>query len=245
MKTKNPPTKRIILSQGGKGGTGKTTVLKLFADYLTHLQLLFSVVDADSENKNGRGSLSSFYAQATKLDLRTSRGLDDVVDSVLDGPNPVVLCDLAAASGKETFEWFEIMHGAVAEAGVAITLVSPITSSMATTQSLLEWAGVLRDRVQYLVVLNQQAGEDFSYFTKTEEGNKFRLVAKPEVIHLQRLALQNELDNHGLTAAQFLKRDDIGDLGPILGKTSARLRVRGDLTKIFDELDRVRHLLTP
>lgn len=98
-----PASKLIVFSCGGKGGVGKTTVACAIADYYASRGIPATLFDCDTENKQ-RGSLSHFFPAATKLDIRVERGLDRFVDTMLNAETPVALADLAAGSGRDTFE---------------------------------------------------------------------------------------------------------------------------------------------
>ena len=75
-----------------------------------------TLFDCDTENKQ-RGSLSHFHPRAEKLDIRIERGLDRFVDTMLSAETPVALADLAAGSGRDTFEWIDTMLDGWKETG--------------------------------------------------------------------------------------------------------------------------------
>ena len=178
------PTKRIVFSCGGKGGVGKTTVATAIADYYATRAIPAVLFDCDTENKS-RGSLSHFFPQATKLDIRSERGLDHFVDAALAAGASVALADLAAGSGRDTFHWFDTMWEALVEEGISFAAVATITSAASSVETLFTWADALRDRVSYLVVKNHVAGDDFGYLDRTEPGREFLTMANPVVIHLE------------------------------------------------------------
>ena len=99
----NTSSKLIVFSCGGKGGVGKTTVATSVADYYATRGIAATLFDCDTENKQ-RGSLSHFFPAAEKLDIRAERGLDRFVDIALTADAPVALADLAAGSGRDTFQ---------------------------------------------------------------------------------------------------------------------------------------------
>ena len=69
----NTTSKLIVFSCGGKGGVGKTTVATSVADYYATRGIAATLFDCDTENKQ-RGSLSHFFPNAEKLDIRAERG---------------------------------------------------------------------------------------------------------------------------------------------------------------------------
>jgi hypothetical protein len=66
---------------------------------------------------------------ATKLDIRGERGLDRFVDTMLAAETPVALADLAAGSGRDTFEWIDTMFEGLAAERFRFTAVATITWS--------------------------------------------------------------------------------------------------------------------
>lgn len=239
-------SKRIVFSCGGKGGVGKTTVATAIADFYTARGIAATLFDCDTENKT-RGSLSHYYPAAGKLDIRTERGLDQFIDAALSADSPVALADLAAGSGRDTFQWFDTMfEGLAATDGIRFTAVATITSAASSVESLFSWAEALRDRVRYLVVKNHVAGDDFGYFERTEPGRAFIAQAQPSVIELKARAreIQAELDNRGLTAAQAMSAD-AARRGPILNGGTARIRAEAYARQIDTALESARQLLLP
>jgi hypothetical protein len=236
-------TKLIVFSCGGKGGVGKTTVATAIADFYATRAIPVTLFDCDTENKQ-RGSLSHFFPTATKLDIRAERGLDRFVDTMLTAGTPVALADLAAGSGRDTFEWIDTMFDGLAAEGFRFTAVATITSAASSVETLFNWAGALRDRVSYLVVKNQVAGDDFGYLDRTEPGRVFLATAKPIVITLRTRAreIQTELDNRGLTPAQMMAAES-DRRGPILNGGTARIRAQAYASQIDAALDSARKVL--
>jgi hypothetical protein len=239
------PTKRIVFSCGGKGGVGKTTVATAIADYYATRAIPAVLFDCDTENKS-RGSLSHYFPQATKLDIRTERGLDHFVDAALAAGASVALADLAAGSGRDTFHWFDTMWEALVEEGISFTAVATITSAASSVETLFTWANALRDRVNYLVVKNHVAGDDFGYLDRTEPGREFLTMAIPVVIHLEARAreIQAELDNRGLTPAQAVAAD-AARRGPVLDSTTGRGRAKAYAQRFAASLELASGILQP
>ena len=138
--------KRVILSMGGKGGVGKTSVMVSLAEWFDSNQIPVQLLDLDTENK-ARGSLTHFYGnKVPKLNIHTPAGLDGFVDYLANGA-PVVLADMGAGSGQVTYEWFESMYPDVAEAGIVFTAIGVVTADPASVESILAWAARLQSRV--------------------------------------------------------------------------------------------------
>src|ERR1035441_3095591 len=84
--------KRVILSMGGKGGVGKTSVMTGLAEWFEENGIPVKLLDLDTENK-ARGSLTHFFGgRVPKVDIHTSAGLDAFIDELMDGA-PLILAD--------------------------------------------------------------------------------------------------------------------------------------------------------
>jgi hypothetical protein len=165
---------------------------------------------------------------------------------MLNADTPVALADLAAGSGRDTFEWIDTMFDGLAAEGFRFTAVATITSAASSVETLFTWSAALRDRVRYLVVKNRIAGDDFGYFEDTEPGRAFIEAAKPAIIGLRARAreIQTELDNRGLTPAQMMTVD-AERRGPLLSAGTARIRAQAYATQIDRALDSARRMLHP
>jgi hypothetical protein len=109
--------KRVVLSMGGKGGVGKTSVMTGSAEWFQENDIPVKLLDLDTENK-ARGSLTHFFGgQVPKVNIHTPAGLDAFVDYLTDGP-PVILADMGAGAGQVTY-----VYSDVTEAGIAFTAV--------------------------------------------------------------------------------------------------------------------------
>src|SRR6202021_106709 len=131
--------KRVVLSMGGKGGVGKTSLMTGLAEWFQENGIPVKLLDLDSENK-ARGSLTHFFGGLVpKVNIHTPAGLDAFVDELTDGP-PVILADMGAGAGQVTYEWFDKMYSDVTEAGLAFTAVGVVTADPASGESVLAWA---------------------------------------------------------------------------------------------------------
>jgi hypothetical protein len=91
--------KRVILSMGGKGGVGKTSVMAGLAEWFAANEIPVKLLDLDTENK-ARGSLTHFFGGSVpKVNIHTPAGLDSFVDQLSGGP-PVILADMERAQAK-------------------------------------------------------------------------------------------------------------------------------------------------
>jgi hypothetical protein len=239
------PSKLVVFTAGGKGGTGKTTFACSLTDYYHEHEIDPALYDCDTENKH-RGGLAHFFPNARKLNIRSPRGMDDFVDAAVTTPSRIVLADLGAGSGHDTFRWFDDMYGALSEAGIRFTAVVTVTSSSASVETAFTWAQALGPRVRYLIVENEVAGEDFGYLHDTAAGRVFIEAASPKFIRFGRRApdLQSELENRGLTARSALHASPEAR-GPYLDRVSTLMRLQGYQRRVEEELKTVTDLLLP
>src|SRR6266540_3917748 len=124
-------SKRVILSMGGKGGVGKTSVMACLAEWFDTNQIPVTLLDLDTENK-ARGSLTHFFGgPVPKVNIHTAAGLDAFVEELGEGA-PVILADMGAGSVGVTYEGFEKMYPDVSEAGIAFTAIGVVTPDPAS-----------------------------------------------------------------------------------------------------------------
>lgn len=236
--------KRVILSMGGKGGVGKTSVMVGLAEWFDANEILVKLLDLDTENK-ARGSLTHFFGGAVpKVNIHTPAGLDSFVDQLADGP-PVILADMGAGAGRVTYEWFERMYPDVSAAGIVFTAIGIVTADPASVESVLAWAAQLQDRAEYLIVENSVTEHsDFTYWRESEQAVRFQKVFKPAIIHMDyRLPeLENGTRNHGVTLGQVASR---ATQALELHRSSLVMRAQSYRRRMFAEFDQVKELLLP
>jgi hypothetical protein len=165
---------------------------------------------------------------------------------VLDDKAQTVLADLGTGSSKETWAWFEQMHDSVREEGIRFLAIGLVTNDSSTTSAILDWANALQNRVDYLVVKNKVAGEDFSYLFESEPGQRFLQLAKPAIIEMERRLpdIQQELNDRGLSLRQALQAPaEIA--GPVLSKSYNRMRIKGYVNRLEKQFSQVIDFLLP
>jgi len=236
--------KRVILSMGGKGGVGKTSLMTALAEWFDRNHIPVQLLDLDSENK-ARGSFAHFFGErAPKINIYTPAGLDSFIDRLVDGA-PVVLADMGAGSGQVTYEWFEKMYPDVAEANIGFTAIGIVTSDPASVESVLAWAARLQERVDYVIVENSLTQHtDFLYWRESAQAIEFQRVFQPAVIRMDyRLPeLENAARNHGVTLGEIADR---ATPAPELQKASLVMRAQSYRRRMFAEFDQVKELLLP
>jgi hypothetical protein len=236
--------KRVLLSMGGKGGVGKTSVMVALAEWFEANEIPAKLLDLDTENK-ARGSLTHFFGGAVpKVNIHTPAGLDSFVDQLADGPS-VILADMGTGAGQVTYDWFERMYPDVSAAGIVFTAIGIITSDPASVESVLAWAAQLQGRVEYLIVENSITERtDFTYWRQSEQALRFQKVFQPSVIQMDyRLPeLENATRNHGVTLGQV---DSRTTQAPELRRASLVMRAQSYRRRMFSEFESVKELLLP
>lgn len=236
--------KRVILSMGGKGGVGKTSVMVGLAEWFDTNRIPVKLLDLDTENKT-RGSLTHFFGgRVPKVNIHSPAGLDAFIDHLADGA-PVVLADMGAGSGQVTYSWFESMYPDIADAGIAFTTIGIVTADPASVESVLAWGARLQNRVAYLIVENSITDHtDFTYLYESDQARQFREALSPAVIHMDyRLPeLENAARNHGVTLGDVAAR---ATDAPELRRASLVMRAQSYRRRMFAEFDKVKELLLP
>jgi MinD-like ATPase involved in chromosome partitioning or flagellar assembly len=240
--SKTTALSRIVFTQGGKGGTGKTAFTSLLVEWYAAHRLPFTLLDLDTENKS-KGSLAAYFPKARKVNIHTPEGLDAFVD-VLDEDSPVVIADMGAGAGAVAASWFDAMHSQVAESGVAFTAIGLITPDPASVESVLDWGRALQYRVEYLIVKNALSDpSDFKYWEQADAAIEFRKAFHPREISMEyRLAkVENPARQHGVTLASVADRTTAVTE---LQQTTVVMRAQAYRRNLFAQLDGVKDLLT-
>jgi len=235
------PIARVIISEGSKGGTGKTNLMVSLAEWFEANEIPAQLLDLDIENKK-RGSLSHFFPDTPKININTPAGLDAFIDYALNGASHII-ADMGASSGDVTKKWFDSLYPQVAEAGIVFTAIGVITEDSASVEGVLQWASQLQSKVSYLIVknsINQQT--NFDYWDNTREAREFVKTFNPAVIQMDyRLPeLEQAMRNHGVTLGQVAAREVDA---PELRKGALTMRAQGLRRAIFSEFDRVKDIL--
>ena len=234
-------TSRVVFTEGGKGGVGKTAFSSLLVEWYRQTDTPHSLLDLDTENK-ARGSLAHYFPEARKTDIHTSEGLDAFVD-VLDEGMPIVFADMGAGAGAVAHRWFDSMFSSVNEMGVAFTAIGIVTPDPASVESVLGWAKALQHRVSYLIVKNALSDPaDFSYWENEAVAVDFRNIFAPKEISMEfRLPkVENPARQHGLTLNRIAdRRTDVSELQ----QTTVVIRAQAYRRHLFAQLDQVKDLL--
>lgn len=237
-------SKRVIFTQGGKGGVGKTTLAVSLVEWFRNKKIPIQILDFDVENEEASG-LKCFIPEAVKFNIHREGSLDAIFDILDDKESDVLLIDQAAASGEPTFRWFEDMAEAASAEGISFTSIGVVTGDPGSVQALLKWADKLQDNVDYLVALNQMhdSGEEFHSWSSDESACEFREAFDPAVLTLKSRLPEFEelLRTSGLTVGQVAG----GKVTGKLASTRWKLRAKGYQRAINSRFDEVSDFLLP
>jgi MinD-like ATPase involved in chromosome partitioning or flagellar assembly len=101
---------RLVLTEGGKGGTGKTCLVAALVDWYDERGYDYTLIDLDTEASKTRGSLVHFFpSKASKVDMHQPEALDTLLNALQDGP-PIVIADLGAGSGHAAYAWCDAIY---------------------------------------------------------------------------------------------------------------------------------------
>lgn len=235
-------SKRVIFTQGGKGGVGKTTLAVSLVEWFRAQKIPIQILDFDVENEEASG-LKCFIPEAVKFNIHRDGSLDAIFDILDDKAADVLLIDQAAASGEPTFRWFEDMAEAANVEGIAFTSIGVVTGDPGSVQALLKWADKLQDNVDYLVALNQMhdPDEDFNSWMTDQSAHEFREAFDPAVLTLRsRLPEFEELMRaSGTTVGQVAAGKAKGKLA----STRWRLRAKGYQATLYDSFNEISDFL--
>ena len=232
--------KLVIFTMGGKGGVGKTAFMVNLAEYFSFHDIPKTLVDCDMENKQ-KGSLSHYFPEATKINIRKPDGLDIFLDATEKVNSPVVIADLGAGAGFDLIRWFKEMFPTAQKYGINFLAVGSVTSNPGSLETVFTWANELQNNVKYLIVKNYFQGEP-KLWTEGEDVEKFRHAFRPVEIQIdERIPKwQTEFENHGLTLTAAMKSDI-----PMFKSFGAKCRIEYWRNQIFKELDKCKKIIVP
>ena len=181
---------KLIITAGGKGGTGKSVALLTLADYLKTNGVSYAAIDADTEN-SGKASAFSSYLESRLVNLRSISDCDKLLEIAAE--NEITLADTPANASGDIMPWFDsVIHPDILDAlNLEITILGAITPEAGSFASLCQWAAALQDKVQYVVALNwrvQKAILDkektFSELFSTKAGKAFQTAFSPKLVEI-------------------------------------------------------------
>ena len=236
---------RLVFTQGGKGGTGKSAFCAAVVDWYDDRGYSYTLIDLDTEASKSRGSLVHYFpGKAVKVDINQPEALDTLLNALEDGP-AVVIADMGAGAGWQTCAWFDSIYEGARDLGVAFTAIGLVTPDPASVDSVLKWAVSLQNRVDYLIVKNAVTNPSrFDAWEQAPLVERFRENLHPQIIEMEHrvISVEGPARNHGVTIAKVAARHtDVVELK----RTAAVIRAQAYRRNMFAEFDRVKELLLP
>ena len=228
--------KKIIITAGTKGGTGKSLGATLIYSWLKEKKVRVTAFDGDNENS----TLCRFIPEAGFVDMRQANAIDQILDPLIQDTADVVLMDSRAGTSDEFLEWLRSIgvEEIQKELGCAITIVVTVTSTMDTVEQLKRWTDELKNKVRWLIVRNTVAGEPTIYDTSNLrkqilEELKGKEMTLPKFMEM----LVQALDKASLTI-------HAGSVSPTLSFVH-RSRCKSILPAIAQQLNSIEEVILP
>jgi MinD-like ATPase involved in chromosome partitioning or flagellar assembly len=191
-------TKRLIITAGAKGGSGKSLTTTILHAWLQSQKIRTVAIDGDNANS----TLKRFLPESKYIDMRDQTEIDSILSPITDDEAEVVLLDSRAATSDEMVQWLKQIgvQAIKTDLSTSITVVIIVTSSRDTLEQLKWWKDQLGTSVQWLIVrniVNEQVDE--------YDGSKLRLemtaTLKGREITLPKIPsfLIQALEQHTLT----------------------------------------------
>jgi len=240
-KPQNPHV-RVVFTEGGKGGVGKTEIAVNLATWYESKGIKPRLLDFDVENTEKSG-FQNFMPRAEKLNIHAPGALDHFFEAC-ECDDRVVLADMGAGAGASTFDWFEKMFDESDALNIRFTAVGVTTNEPGAVISILQWADKLRKRADYLIALNamRAADESFEYWHDEPSVAKFTQLCKPHVMQVDARVpdFQTELRNEEITLEDIIGGKSVS---PFFRKTMQIVRAKRYRSNLYTGFHLARSIL--
>jgi hypothetical protein len=219
---------------GEKGGVGKSLVARVLAQYLIDRELPFLGFDSDRSH----GALMRFYAgYASPVLVDRYETLDAIVESAVDQPERRVLVDLAAQTHDPLVRWMDesgVLELA-GEGGFTLNYWHVMDAGKDSVDLLKRLLDRFEGRLQYVLVLNQIRGDDFTILRESGELDRARALGA-RVITLRHLhdTVINKID---ATSSSFWAAQNAADKATTGLGLMERQRVKTWMRDTYQQLD--------
>ncbi|MCP5458345.1 MAG: mobilization protein [Gammaproteobacteria bacterium] len=224
---------------GEKGGVGKSVMARVLAQYFIDREI--PIVGFDSDRSHA--SFSRFYSDfASPVIVDQFESLDAIMEVFEESEDSTVIVDLAAQAHRPLSSWIleSDLIGAVKDIDIGIKFWHVMDDGKESIQLLKTLCDTYGAEFQYIIVLNEGRGADFSAFEDSEEKERaLRLgAAIMRLPKLQPSTMQkiDRLNSSFWAAVNNGDRDN-----KVLGMLERR-RAKAWLHKAFEAIDGV---LTP
>jgi len=219
--------KKLIILQNDYPSTGKSTLARCFSRYLNQFgvqhQLMTLAEEPDSADEHTLDS--------TRL---TPRELLQIIDA-----SPITMIEIATGTGEffskfyQTHELDQVLN----EAGVALSVVLPVTSESDSFDGVIEAAEVYSDNAEYLIAhLITSSYEDDDKVWDSSYAARVMDMFEAVELHIPEIGFQTELQlraQHMDLATAILNPDAEELLGKDFSKWSKRVMGQVDSARQF------------
>jgi len=219
---------------GEKGGVGKSLVARVLAQYLIDRELPFLGFDSDRSH----GALMRFYSgYASPVLVDRYETLDAIVEAAVDQPERRVLVDLAAQTHDPLVRWMD-ESGVLELAGegsFTLNYWHVMDAGKDSVDLLKRLLDRFEGRLQYVLVLNQIRGDDFTILRESGELERARTLGA-RVITLRHLhdTVINKID---ATSSSFWAAQNAADKATTGLGLMERQRVKTWMRDTYQQLD--------
>lgn len=219
---------------GEKGGVGKSLVARVLAQYLIDRNLPFLGFDSDRSH----GALMRFYSgYASPVLVDRYETLDAIVEAAVDQPERRVLVDLAAQTHDPLVRWMD-ESGVLELAGegsFTLNYWHVMDAGKDSVDLLKRLLDRFEGRLQYVLVLNQLRGDDFTILRESGELDRARAF-EARVITLRHLhdTVINKID---ATSSSFWAAQNAADKATTGLGLMERQRVKTWMRDTYQQLD--------
>lgn len=220
--------KKLIIIQNDYPGTGKSTLALCFHRYLQQYGVAHQLLSLTEED----GHLRARCAALDVNSLTPSAFLDH-----LDA-QPLTILDISTGLGEyfnkfyQSSEMDQILH----EAGVAVSVVLPVTTDRESFDSVIEAAEVFSDNVEYLIahLVTSCYDEDAKTWDTSYAARVMDMFEAVE-LHIPEITFHLELSNEHMSLDNALEDPDAEER---LGKEYAKWHRR-----VMGQVDSARQYL--
>lgn len=221
MQIANNTMKKLILIQNDYPGTGKSTLALCFHRYLQQYGVahqLLSLTEEDIPAMPGSTALD-----ASTL---TPREFLAAIDAI-----PLTILDVGTGLGEFFNKFYQgnEMDQILNEAGIAVSVVLPVTADRESFDSVIEAAEVFSDNAEYLIahLVTSCYDEDDKVWDTSYAARVMDMFEAVE-LHIPEITFQLELSNERMSLDNALQQHDVDER---LGKeyTKWHRRVMGQV----------------
>lgn len=174
--------KKVLLTLGGKGGTGKTLFCRTLFHFLHSEGVQVTGLDADRENPEFWDYNKEDITPVHKLNFLTIDGARKFINRLDKYQPDVVLLDMPGASGAATRDQFrrlDIFNTLQNELnGYEIIVTTVLNESYNTISSLGVMMESFGDQASYVAVLSRFWEKETAPFKRWRESNRYELFTQ-------------------------------------------------------------------